>query len=49
MLKILQKFFDFSGKDNKKKFIASIILGIVKALFQAVRLPAIYVIVKGMV
>ncbi|MBR1597734.1 MAG: ABC transporter ATP-binding protein [Lachnospiraceae bacterium] len=49
MLKILQKFFEFSGKENKKKFIASIILGIVKALFQAVRLPAIYVVVKGMV
>ncbi|MBQ9279234.1 MAG: ABC transporter ATP-binding protein [Lachnospiraceae bacterium] len=49
MINILSKFFTFSGEENKKKFITSIILGIIEALCQAVRIPAIYLIVRGMV
>ncbi|MBR1931296.1 MAG: ABC transporter ATP-binding protein [Lachnospiraceae bacterium] len=49
MLNILRKFFAFSGEVNKKKFEASIVLGIVEAFCQALRIPAIYLIVRGMV
>ncbi|MBQ9608858.1 MAG: ABC transporter ATP-binding protein [Lachnospiraceae bacterium] len=49
MINILSRFFTFSGEENKKKFITSIILGIIEALCQAVRIPAIYLIVRGMV
>lgn len=49
MIKILSKFFKFSGTKNRRKFIISIILGIIEAFSQALRLPAIYLIVKGMV
>lgn len=49
MIKILSKFFKFSGTKNRRKFIISIIFGIIEAFSQALRLPAIYLIVKGMV
>lgn len=49
MIKILSKFFKFSGTKNRRKFIISIILGIIEAFSQALRLPAIYLIIKGMV
>ena len=48
MLSILRKFFLFCGSENKKKFYLSIFWGIIKACCQASRIPAIYVIVKGM-
>ena len=47
MLEVLRKFFDFSGKKNKKKFYLSIVLGIIEAICQAIRIPAIYIIMKG--
>lgn len=48
MLNILSKFFKFSGKKNKRRFIISIILGIVEAFSQALRLPAIFLVIKAM-
>lgn len=48
MLNTFKKFFIFCGNENKKKFYLSIILGIVKALGQALQIPAIYIIVRGM-
>ena len=47
MLKILQKFFRFSGEENHRRFTLSIILGVVSAFGQALRIPAIYLIVRG--
>ncbi len=44
----LRKFFRFCGEKNKKKFYLSIFLGVIKAFCQALRIPAIYVIVHGM-
>lgn len=40
MLKILSKFFDFCGKINKRKFQISIVLGVVQAICEAMKIPA---------
>lgn len=49
MLKILQKFFHFCGKENKRKLYISLILGTLLALFEALRIPAIYVMLGGVI
>lgn len=49
MLKILFKFFDFCGKENKRKLYISLLLGTMLALFEALRIPAIYVILSGVI
>lgn len=49
MLKILFKFFDFCGKENKRKLYISLILGTLLALFEALRIPAIYVMLSGVI
>lgn len=41
MLKILNKFFDFCGSVNKKKFQISIVLGVIQAVCEAMKIPAI--------
>ena len=48
MLKILKKFFDFCGKENRKLFIISIRLGIVSAICSAMRIPAAAVVIKAL-
>ena len=40
MLKILNKFFDFCGSVNKKKFQISIVLGVIQAVCEAMKIPA---------
>ncbi len=47
MIKILQKFFAFCGEDNRKKFHRSIILSVVQAVFSALRIPAIAVLLQA--
>ncbi len=47
MFKILKNFFDFCGGENKRKFYLSLVLGLVLALFEALRVPAIYVMVDA--
>lgn len=49
MLKILFKFFDFCGKENKRKLYISLLLGTLLALFEALRIPAIYVMLGGVI
>lgn len=44
MIKILRKFFNFCGKNNKKKFQISIFLGAIQALCEAMKIPAIMII-----
>lgn len=44
MIKILSKFFNFCGKNNKKKFQISIFLGAIQALCEAMKIPAIMII-----
>ncbi len=48
MLATLKKFFAFSGKENRRMFIASIWLGVLSALCTAMRIPAVYLVLKAM-
>ena len=47
MIQIFRRFFDFCGKTNKHKFTKSIFLGVLKALFEALKIPAIAVTLQG--
>lgn len=44
MLKNLNKFFDFCGSVNKKKFQISIVLGVIQAVCEAMKIPAIMIV-----
>ena len=48
MFKVFKNFFNFCGGENKRKFYKSLILGLLMALFEALRVPAIYVMVDAM-
>ena len=47
MFKVLKNFFDFCGGENKKKFYMSLVLGLLLSIFEALRVPAIYVMVDA--
>ena len=47
MLRILKRFFDFCGAENKKKFYKALFLGVVFALLEAVKIPAILLLIDG--
>lgn len=47
MLKIFQKFFEFCGAANKKKFHKSIVYGVVQAFMEALKIPAMMLIVEA--
>ena len=49
MIQIFRRFFAFSGKENRHKFIRSIFLGVLKAIFEAMKIPAIAVTLHGVV
>ena len=47
MIQIFRRFFNFCGEINKRKFTKSIFLGVLKALFEALKIPAIAVTLHG--
>lgn len=47
MYKTFRKFFDFCSKENRRKFYLSIVLGIVSAMFGALKIPAIGVMLMA--
>ncbi|MDO4649627.1 MAG: ABC transporter ATP-binding protein [Eubacteriales bacterium] len=47
MLKIMKKFFAFCGEENKKRFYRSIVFSIIQAVFGALRIPAIAIILNA--
>ena len=49
MFEILKNFFEFSGKENSKKFKRSIVIGVVDALASAMKIPAIMYILIGII
>lgn len=49
MLKIFKKFFDFCGESNKRKFYKSLILGVLFALMEAMKIPAIMHLMDGII
>jgi len=48
MIKIIKRFFDFCGKENKKKFQVAMVLGVFMAIAGAMRIPAVYLVLKGL-
>ncbi len=48
MFRTLKKFFDFCGEKERKQFYCSIFLGVFNALFIAMRIPAVYVVIKAL-
>ena len=47
MLEILRKFFNFCDERERKEFYCSIVLGVVAALFSALKIPAIGVMLQA--
>lgn len=47
MLKIFNKFFQFCGKVNKGKFYKSLVLGVFFAFMEAMKIPAIMLLLNG--
>ena len=47
MFATLKRFFDFCGEEDRKKLYKAIALGVIKAIFAALRISAIAVIVMG--
>ncbi len=47
MFATLKRFFDFCGEEDRKKLYEAIALGVIKAIFAALRISAIAVIVMG--
>ena len=48
MLKVIRKFFAFCGEENRRKFITSIRLNVIQALFEALKIPAIAVMIRAL-
>ncbi|MDD4369344.1 MAG: ABC transporter ATP-binding protein, partial [Oscillospiraceae bacterium] len=47
MLKTFQKFFDFADAVNKKRFYQSMWLGVLRSFFQALKIPALYLVLQA--
>lgn len=47
MIRFFRRFFDFCGETNKRKFTNSIFLEVPKALLEAMKIPAIAVMLHG--
>lgn len=48
MLQTLRKFFAFCGAENRKMFITSIWLGVVSAIYSAMRIPAAAIVIQAL-
>ena len=49
MFKTLKMYFDFCNKINRAKLYKAMLLGVLKAMFAALRIPAIAVILHGII
>ena len=49
MIKTLKMFFAFCGEEDRRKLYLAIALGVVKAIFAALRITAIAVVVQGLI
>lgn len=49
MFKILKDFFDFCDEKDRKRFYASIVLSLLQAVFEALKIPAIACMVKALI
>ena len=48
MFKILKNFFDFCDAEDRKRFYTSIVFSLLQAMFEALKIPAIYVMTKAL-
>ena len=48
MFRTLKKFFAFCGKDNRKMFVTSILLGVISAICSAMRIPAAAIVIQAL-
>ncbi len=48
MVEIIRKFFAFCGEENRSKFQTSILLGVFQAMFEALKIPAIALMVRAL-
>ena len=49
MIKILRRFFDFCGGENRRKFYLSIFFGVLMGLFEALKIPAIVLMLDAVI
>ncbi|MCR5672690.1 MAG: ABC transporter ATP-binding protein/permease [Lachnospiraceae bacterium] len=47
MIRTLRKFFDFCNETERKQFYLSIFLGVFNALFVAMRIPAVFIVLNA--
>ena len=47
MLKMVKKFFGFCSVKNRKKFYCSAVLGVLEAMFTAMKIPAAFFAIKA--
>ncbi len=47
MLKMIQKFFGFCNEKNRKKFYLAALLGVIEAIFTAMKIPAAFFAMKA--
>ncbi|MBE7003745.1 MAG: ABC transporter ATP-binding protein [Ruminococcaceae bacterium] len=47
MLKMVKKFFDFCSEKNRSKFYRSVVLGVIEAMFTAMKIPAAYFAIRA--
>ena len=48
MVKIIRRFFAFCGEENRRRFHFSILLGVLQAFFEALKIPAIACMVRAL-
>ena len=49
MLKTLKQYFDFCNREDRNKLYLAVVLGVVRAIFAALRITAIAVVVQGLI
>ena len=49
MLKMVKKFFGFCNKKNRGKFYKSVVLGVIEAIFTAMKIPAAFFAIKAVI
>ncbi len=49
MIKTIKSFFDFCNKEDRYKLYKAMVLGVIKAIFAAMRITAIAVVVQGLI
>ena len=49
LLKILKEYFDFCNREDRNKFYLAVVLGVLRAMFSALRITAVAVVVQGLI